>query len=214
MNAKLRSALGWALNAVVVGVLLWAAYQYFTDPMPAARRAEAAFQRGDLDGAIAEYTKSIDRRPTGLAYHNRALVHVSKQDWPAVVADMTMALELGHPGWEAQIYTMRGQALVYSGQPRDAIQDSERAIALDPDKGLAYVVRGLAKGALGATDSALADYTRAIEVEPTCAEAWSNRGMQRIELGQETAGKADLDEAFRLDPNILKRFARTPPLQR
>jgi len=58
-------------------------------------RAEARWRKGDLDGAIADYSKAIELDP-GLvqAYDGRARAYVSKGDYIHAVRDATTAREL------------------------------------------------------------------------------------------------------------------------
>ena len=58
-------------------------------------RAEARWRKGDLDGAIADYTKAIELDP-GLvrAYDGRARAYTSKGDYIHAVGDARRAREL------------------------------------------------------------------------------------------------------------------------
>jgi tetratricopeptide (TPR) repeat protein len=58
-------------------------------------RAVAYELAGDIDGAIADYTKTIEIRPdNAAAYENRGRAYASKGDYTRAVADETKATEL------------------------------------------------------------------------------------------------------------------------
>src|SRR5262249_48158300 len=64
---------------------------------------------------------------------------------------------------EARGYQRRGEALVLSGKPAEALRDLDRAIALGGDeRGAAHLARGMAQEALGDVDAALASYDAAL----------------------------------------------------
>jgi tetratricopeptide (TPR) repeat protein len=58
-------------------------------------RGEARSHKGDLDGAIADYSKAIEIDPSLVrAYDGRARAYVSKGDYVRAVGDATRAREL------------------------------------------------------------------------------------------------------------------------
>ncbi len=67
---------------------------------------------------------------------------------------------------------------------KGAVDDCNKAIALEPDNKNAYFLRGLAKYELGEKEQACEDFSRAIELgfsilriaeEQRCAEFWKNK---------------------------------------
>ena len=52
-------------------------------------------QKGDVDRALADYSKAIELKPNyGAAYNARGLVHAAKGDYPQALADVMRADEI------------------------------------------------------------------------------------------------------------------------
>jgi len=85
-------------------------------------------------------------------------------------------------------------------RPDLAIEDSNRAIALDPKAGEAYFWRGQAKYTMGDGDGADADLGKAIELDPSSADAYRIRGSYRERAGKRDDAVADYRRALELDP--------------
>ena len=78
------------------------------------RRGIEAYQRRELDDAIAYYTKAIELNPadisiTSPAHYNRGLVYYSKGEVERAIVDYTRAIEL-NPNFDAAYYN-RGATL-------------------------------------------------------------------------------------------------------
>ena len=98
----------------------------------------------------------------------------------------------------AEAYYKRGIAKYESGDKRGAIDDYNRAIALNPKFAKAYHNRGWAKYKLGDRQGTLADYNRAIALEPKYALAYYNRGRVKYDLGDKKGAITDLSKAAKL----------------
>jgi tetratricopeptide (TPR) repeat protein len=85
--------------------------------------------RGDLDGAIADYTKALclKAKPITIAtiYNNRANAFMSKEDFAAAVADYGSAIQLQPDNFEN--YYNRGIALYNKGDLDAAFADFNKA---------------------------------------------------------------------------------------
>lgn len=87
--------------------------------------------RGDLDGAIAEFSTAIaGSRQPGLAYLNRGLSHARKGDRDMALADLDRAVRLS-PGSARALYN-RSLLLRRAGERARADSDAAEALALDP----------------------------------------------------------------------------------
>ena len=119
-------------------------------------RGIAKRAKGDLDGAIADYTKAIELKPDyAVAYSNRGAAKQAKGDLDGAIADFTKAIEL-KPDYP-HAYVNRGIAKRAKGDSDGAIADCTKAIELKPDYAEAYSNRGGAKRAKGDLDGAIAD---------------------------------------------------------
>ena len=107
----------------------------------------SAFQKGDLDKAIADFTEAIRLDPKyAQAYYNRGYAYW-KGDFDKAIADFTEAIRLD-PKY-AKAYCSRGICLQDKGDYDKAIADYTEAIRLDPKYAKAYYNRGMAYVAEG-----------------------------------------------------------------
>jgi tetratricopeptide (TPR) repeat protein len=137
--------------------------------------------KGDLDGALADYTKVIEIKPDDCeAYSSRGLVKFQKGDYDGAIADCSKAIEI-KPDY-AGAYVNRGLVEHQKGDLDDALADFNKAIEIAPsvagglhgavnlskDDFIAYVCanRGAVKYKKGDLDGAQADFKKAIELNP------------------------------------------------
>ena len=79
-------------------------------------------QRGDYQGAIDYYTKSLDRNPRfAIAYNNRGVAYLHNGDYHLAIQDFTSAINLD-PDY-ADAYCNRGEAWLHLGQWEKAKTD-------------------------------------------------------------------------------------------
>ncbi len=134
-------------------------------------RADDKQTKGDLDGAIADYTKAIELKPDLVeVYYNRGLAKQTKGDLDGAIADYTKAIELG-PDLVSP-YFNRGRAKQAKGDLSGAIADYTKAIELKPDQtdlATLYTNRSSAKRAIGDIDGANADQANAIHLKDSGA---------------------------------------------
>ena len=89
-------------------------------------------------------------------------------------------------------------ALLHLGQYAEALVECEKAIALKPDRALAYYIRGQTMARLEQCDDAIADYDKAIELNPDDANAYAVRGMARARLGNMDEANEDFQTTLKL----------------
>ena len=159
--------------------------------------------KGDIDGAIADFTRAIELYPKySTAYTNRGLAKKNKGDLNGAIADCTRAIELDPK--DAGGYGNRGIAKHAKGDLNGAIADYTRAIELDPKYAKTYNNRGIAKKDKGNLNEAIADYTRAIEVDPKYPNAYYNRGVAKWGKGDIEGAIADYTRAIEFNPKFTE----------
>jgi len=87
-----------------------------------------------------------------------------------------------------------------------AIDDYNKAIALDQNYAAAYNNRGLAYRNLKKYELAIADYTKAIELDQNYAWAYNNRGLVYYYLKKYDLAIADYNKMIELDPNYAHPY--------
>jgi tetratricopeptide (TPR) repeat protein len=170
------------------------AEQYYQDGI--AKKA-----KGDLDGAIADYTKAIELNTRyAAAYVNRGVARKTKGDLDGAIADYDRAISLNPRLKEA--YNNRGLARQLKGQLDDAIADFDKALELDPHYAGAHYNRASAARAKGDLKTAIAELTRAIESPDNdhLSETYNNRGTIRHDDGDTQGSLADFTKAIEIDP--------------
>ncbi len=104
------------------------------------------------------------------------------------------------------VYNRRGVAYYDLGEYRQAIEDYDQALRLDPGYAKAYYNRGNAYGRRGEYRRAIEDFDQALRLDPGLALGYYNRGNAYSALGEHTQAIEDFDEALRLDPGNANAY--------
>src|SRR5439155_18571859 len=201
----------------------WAANEKAAkSPSPAAMASDASdgdlvnrgiekAKNGDLDGAIADFDRAIQRDPKDdAAYYNRAQAKKLKKDPAGAAADYTGAIELGSTNPAA--YNNRGNARAENNDRDGAIADYTRAIELKPDYARAYYNRAMVKKENGDMAGAAADFKHAQELDPnlvteeSVANSKNNHGSSNSAVSGPTVSLLD----GKLTLEIPSNFSRDP----
>src|SRR5438477_452759 len=89
--------------------------------------------KGDLDGAIADYSKAIESPPNdhlSETYNNRGTIRHESGDNVGAVADFTKAIEIDSKNVFA--YANRGYALILLNEDTEAHKDFEQVLKINP----------------------------------------------------------------------------------
>jgi protein O-mannosyl-transferase len=104
-------------------------------------------------------------------------------------------------------YNNRGLAFEKMGQTERALEDYEKAIAINPSFDKAYVNRGHVLFKIkGQYDRAIADFDRAIALNSSAFEAYNNRGSVYYITGWYDKAMADYDRAIVLNPSSFEAY--------
>jgi tetratricopeptide (TPR) repeat protein len=162
--------------------------------------------KGELDRAIADFTKAIALDPKSTtAYENRGTAQERKGDLDKAMADFAKAIEINPKAYRA--YDNRG--VIYSKRNENelALAEFDRAIAINPKYANAYNNRGIIHGRKGDIDKAIADFTSAIEINPMFARPYNNRGIAYSKKGDRDKAIADFDKAVEIDPKYASAYS-------
>ncbi len=190
-----RSALSTRILLLVLTVVALATLAKSQTPSSAVSYYEHGFkryQKGDLNGAIADFTNAIEisSRLEGSKPNLNDISRTTDDSGHVTVIDP----------FTAKAYTSRALARFGQKDYDGAMADLNRAIRIHPGLAEAYLDRGAVRFAQGDREGAVADWDRALQVNPNLAEAYSNRGAVRHDLGDLDGGFADLNKAIELDP--------------
>jgi tetratricopeptide (TPR) repeat protein len=179
---------------------------------PNLKKAERCYEsglkkqhEGDLDGAIADYTRAIELNPNyPEAYNNRGNIKGAKEDHDGAIADLSRAIELDPK--HTISYNNRGVQRLEKHDLEGAIADFSHAIELDPKYAKAYYNRGNVKEDKGDHDEAIADFDRAIELDPKYTYSYNNRGNAKKAKGDLNGAIADFTRAIELAPQDARFY--------
>ncbi len=166
-------------------------------------------EKGDFDGAIADYTRAIELDPKfSQAYYNRGLAKKHKGDMDGAIADYDRVIEMNpdNPKF-ARAYCDRGVARRKKGDTDGAIADYNRCLELDPKYSIAYFNRGNARDEKRDFDGALADYNRGLELDARNAKAYASRAGIYFEKKQYAAAVKDIEKSIELDGKNGESYA-------
>lgn len=93
-------------------------------------------KKGDLDGALADFDKSIELKPDGFTYFLRGKVKDEQGNWDGAIADFTKAIELYPNYWDS--YISRGETKREKGDLSGALADYNTVTKLYKDRGNIY----------------------------------------------------------------------------
>ena len=110
--------------------------------VPALRqRAKIDAARGDLRGALADYSKAISLQPkTAALWSDRGYLALNRHDYAGAVKDEAQAIQLDPK--LARAYYLRGVASGDLGDRTDAVNDLRTAIGLDASLARYVIIRG------------------------------------------------------------------------
>lgn len=211
-NKQRGLAIGLLLSLAVLLLLLVVSAAAGQAPKSAPRsaggylsRGDARWKKGNLDGAIADYTKAIELDPSfAAAYFNRGAVRNRKDDSEGAMADYSKAIELNPNLADAYLY--RGILRFDKGDLDTALVDFNKVLELNPRSAQAYNHRGGVRDRKGDLDGAIADCSKALALDPSYVEAYYNRGNTRNKRGEWGGAIADLTELIKINPRVAEAY--------
>lgn len=170
------------------------------DPEIFYARGMARAQIDDIVGALSDYDRAIELRPTRSKYWgSRGGVRVAAGDHDGAVLDFTRALEL--EGMKsAQYFAWRGGALYQLTRYAEAASDFASCAAIDPDWKDIFFQQGNAELRAGRAADAEHSFTTDLEHDPSSMGHF-NRHLARKQLGRREEALDDLSSAIALLPD-------------
>jgi Tfp pilus assembly protein PilF len=116
--------------------------QDLTSASEYSQRGITRFEKNDLDGAIADFTKVIELNGPKLefCYYFRGMAHYRKGNLDQAIDDLSKAISIKG---DARFYDDRANLLARHGEIDRAITDLDMAIKIAPQYAKAYGDRGL-----------------------------------------------------------------------
>ncbi|MFC1793197.1 tetratricopeptide repeat protein [Planctomycetota bacterium] len=107
---------------------------------------------------------------------------------------------------DPNVYFLRAMHHIKKGSYDQAIDQINKALALDADNAKAYVLRGWIYGFNADYDRAIADCTKTLEIEPENFDAYFQRGSAYFQKRQYDQAILDFTKAIELNPEHADAF--------
>jgi len=170
-----------------------------------AARGSIRQERGDRQGAIADYNQAVSLGSNdALTYFNRGVVRYNQGDYQGANQDFTQAISLA-PNY-APAYFNRGQARQLLKNYQGMLADFEKVLSFDATNPEAYYNRAAAKSALGDRPGAIADFTEALRFAPNLIPAYTSRARLRRREGDRQGAIQDFSQIIRIYPQEASAY--------
>ncbi len=103
----------------------------------------------------------------------------------------------------SRYYYWRSRAHSRDGSHKDALNDIDQAVALNPHSAIAIGQRGWVHQRMESYDLALTDLNATLQLDPDYVWAWSTRGSIYWDLGEHDKALMDFTAALALNPKHL-----------
>ena len=158
-------------------------------------RAVIRSERNDRDGALRDVEEALQLDPQNV----EALVYKARNLPPTdAIALCEQALKLD-PGY-SKAYLVLGNGYYQTGQLKQALDCTLRAVAQDPDNPTHHLNAGFYYHRDGQPEAALEHYNIAARLNPMDALIYTNRAAVYLGLDKYSEAAADLSRAIDLDP--------------
>ena len=160
-----------------------------------SQRGIDRFEKNDLDGAIADFTKAIELNGKQLefCFYFRGIALYRRGRLDEAIADLSKAIALKqHP----RFYDDRGNLLAQKGDFDGAIADLNRAVGLEPKYAKAYGDRGIVHLMRGEDTAAESDFIKCFELDKTLETQFKSAAQhikQKAVLRTEHEPPADVE---------------------
>ena len=132
---------------------------------------------------------------------------MANRDYLSAFESYSTAIEMAPSGAQSHVYySNRAAALCYLERYEEAVEDSEKAIQMQPKYGKGYARLGLAKYFLEDFEASIEAYETAIEYDPENASSKAYLKKAKAKLAKEEEQRIDVEvEARRLmkDPDMM-----------
>jgi tetratricopeptide (TPR) repeat protein len=202
-----RSLFLFALLALIISSFSFIQAQTPDAAINLFKNAAKKTEKGDLDGAIEDYSRAIvlssrldtQKQPARVSGHSFAT-----SDGAATVDDSS-DITVINP-FTANAYNNRGLLRYRKGDYTGALADYNEAIRIRPALAEAYLNRAAALVATGDKLNGLKDLDRALALKKDFFQAYSNRGSLNHDLGHDKEALADLNRAVELNNRVADTF--------
>lgn len=181
-------------------------YGYFMLGLSLLKMGKTADARDNIAKAIGLNGKKFE-------YHNGlATVYFTEKDYPNAVAALRTAEPLATTDQHRfALFSTRGNAYAALDKWSDAVQDLERARALNPNQTSVLVTLGQSYYKLGHFDKAVPVFREAVRLAPSDMDSLQLLTESLLSLGAETAAGSQKDSLYKEAMKHAEQFQKADP---
>lgn len=161
----------------------------------------ARFQRGDLNGAVADLQTSLQTGQSLLAYYFLGLSYYRLDKLELALNQFQKMVDLQPDSSKARL--MVAATLLKQQRTDDAVMEAKRTLQLDPENAAAYSLLGNALMSQGKLDEAMTAFDRATELDPGLIDARLKKGLFHASKGELPEAEEEIVAALDAAPEIL-----------
>ena len=167
-------------SILFISLLIFGSVAQEPDPKSAneyTQRGIARFQKGDLDGAIGDFTKVIEMNGKDLefCYYFRGMAQYRKGNPTQAIDDLGKAIAIKP---DPRFFDDRGHLLARQGELDRALADVNKAIEIAPQYAKAYGDRGLIHLMRGEAADAELDFKKCFEIDSSLEAQFTTAANQ------------------------------------
>lgn len=198
---------------------LYPALEAYTEALEYTDHARAYERRGhlriklldDYKGAVYDYSKALEEKPTGNLYFWRAKCHIKLQNYKQAVGDLTLASAL-MPEYDS-IYFYRAEINNYKLNNYEAAKnDYDKVLKLNTQFSDALFGRAMAYYYMGEHNKAISDLDNGINISPARGNLYYYRAWSKMGAGDTLSACEDFYLAnaygFRQGEKAREQFCR------
>lgn len=169
-----------------------------------------AAKAGNWDKAIESFKRAgssdaNDRHNLAVAYRQRGLAEVKKENWDGAISDFTEALKLKD---DAIAHRFRAFAYMRKGDWNNALEDCNAVLKEKRTDVETLDRRGFVEMQLQQYDKAITDYTESIKQQPKNVEAYLGRSYVYELTNKIEPGLSDVEAVLRIQPTNSEAINR------
>jgi tetratricopeptide (TPR) repeat protein len=176
-----------------------------SDTETIATAARFQGEQGDWAGSVASLTTALARQSTDTyLLSQRAVAYAEAGDQVRALKDFDASRAGFKTAGEHNnlCYDVARRGVLLS----QALDECERAIAIEPDSAAIRDSRAFVLLRLGRIDDALADYDRVLAKVPSEPNSLYGRSLAEARKGDQAAAARDAAAALKIDPKVRERF--------
>ncbi|MFK7923265.1 MAG: tetratricopeptide repeat protein [Bacteroidia bacterium] len=154
----------------------------------------------EYEEAATSYREGFKVDPENLyAFYNLGRLFLTQDMYDSALVSFNTAVQMGGTDDE-DIYNYRGLTFARLDEHRKAIDDFNKAIAIEDEDPAHYFNRAISYKGLGMYDSAYKDFSYTIEIEEDAPENYQERGDLLMDMNKVNEALTDYTKALEIAP--------------